>query len=124
MMTDDVPGIDSVDLDFDATIDLHLAVRRYSISKGYEWTERLLASRVASHPWGCLSRAWQSPDLDTSLARTIIGLLPSYHLIDLPNKLIDCAAANLPLSNDDGRLAITQLAICPLPMTSYLPEEK
>jgi hypothetical protein len=115
IMSDQLPDVSDVNLDYNATIDLHLAVRKHQIFKNSAWVESLLASRVARHPWECLSRAWQGPDLNTSLAEAIIRLLPSSNLVDLPDELVDSATVGLDLTLGEGELAIKRLSLCHLP---------
>lgn len=81
IMTDDLPTAEHVDLDYNAVIDLYLALQRWTVTKNALWMEELLASRVARNPIECLSRAWRAPRVDAELAATIIRLLPSYDMI-------------------------------------------
>jgi hypothetical protein len=81
IMSDDLRTAERVDLDYNAVIDLYLALQRWTITKNALWMEKLLASRVARNPIECLSRAWMAPRVDSELAATIIRLLPSYDMI-------------------------------------------
>lgn len=81
IMSDDLPAIEAIDLDYIAVIDLHLATQWLGISKNDMWVEGLLASRIARNPWECLSRAWRPPRIDMDLAQAIIRLLSTHDLI-------------------------------------------
>jgi hypothetical protein len=104
IMSDDLPTAESVDLDYNADIDLYLALQRWTITKNALWTHQLLASRVARNPMECLSRAWRAPEVDEKLAAAIIRLLPSYDMIHF-----DFEGGTRNIDS-----AITQLRLCPL----------
>lgn len=112
-MSNQLPDVNHVNLDYNATIDIHLEARETQISKDAAWLERLLASRVACNPWDCLARAFSGPSVNTSLPRDVISLLPSYGLVEacgLPDELLDLATFGLDLTTIDVNIAFSRLS--------------
>lgn len=110
-MSDQLPDVNHVNLDYNATIDIHLAARVTRISNNAAWLDRLLASRVACNPWDCLARAFSGPSVHTSFARDVTSLLPSYGLVEacgLPDELLDLAAFGLDLTTIDVDIALSR----------------
>lgn len=77
----DVPPFDQVGFKPTFAVDLYRGAKSYGIDGPNCWIGRLLAERVASDPWGCLARAWKSPDIDFNLIETVINMLPSYDVL-------------------------------------------
>lgn len=115
IMSNNLPDVGYVDLDYNAVIDLHLATEHFGISRNPYWLEQLLTSRVASNPWECLSRAWNPPEVNTVLAEEIISLIPSYHFIQSFGETIGFATAQV--DPDDVDFSVAKLATCPFPIT-------
>lgn len=51
IMSNDLPAIQTVDLDYETTVDLHLAADCLGITRNESWIRALLASGIASNPW-------------------------------------------------------------------------
>lgn len=50
LMSDDLPPLENVQMDYNADIDLHLRARYWGIYNNYLWKKQLLTSRVAHKP--------------------------------------------------------------------------
>jgi hypothetical protein len=112
-MSDNLPDVSKVDLDYSAVIDLHLATNHFGIYQSPHWQEQLLASRVRRDPGKCLEKALNVRSLDIDLAVTVISRLPYPHLSTINDKIDLVTARAQPA---DITSAIVELGNQPLPL--------